>query len=55
MGVLLLGLVLFFGMHSVSIVMDPWRDRMVAKMGEWPWKGVYALVSSVGFALIVWG
>lgn len=55
MNVLLLGLVLFFGMHSVSIVIDPWRDRMVAKMGEWPWKGLYALVSSVGFALIVWG
>ena len=55
MNVLLLGLVIFFGGHSVSIVNDPWRDRMVAKMGEWPWKGLYALVSIIGFMLIVWG
>jgi len=31
MNVLLLGLVIFFGGHSVSIVNDPWRGRMVAK------------------------
>jgi uncharacterized membrane protein len=39
----------------VSIVNDPWRNRMAEKLGEWPWKGMYALVSIVGFALIVWG
>ncbi|HEX7971762.1 MAG TPA: NnrU family protein [Thiobacillus sp.] len=55
MNVLLLGLVVFFGVHSVSIVNDPWRDRMAAKMGEWTWKGGYALVSIIGFVLIVWG
>ena len=55
MNVLLLGLVIFFGGHSVSIVNDPWRGRMVAKMGEWPWKGLYALVSLIGLVLIVWG
>jgi uncharacterized membrane protein len=55
MNTLLLGLVIFFGVHSVSIVNDPWRDRMVARIGEWPWKGLYSLASGVGFALIVWG
>jgi uncharacterized membrane protein len=55
MNVLLLGLVIFFGVHSVSIVNDPWRDRMAAKVGEWTWKGLYALVAIAGFALIVWG
>jgi len=55
MNVLLLGLVVFFGVHSVSIVNDSWRDRMAAKIGEWPWKGLYALVSIIGFMLIVWG
>jgi len=55
MNVLLLGLVVFFGVHSVSIVSDPWRNRMAAKMGGWTWQGVYALVSIVGFVLIVWG
>ena len=55
MNALLLGLVIFFGAHSVSIVNDPWRNRMAARMGEWPWQGVYALVSIAGFVLIVWG
>jgi uncharacterized membrane protein len=55
MSKLLLGLFLFFAAHSVSIINDPWRERMVAKYGAGPWKGLYALVSVVGFALIVWG
>lgn len=55
MNMLVLGLVLFFGVHSVSIVSDPWRNRMAARIGEWSWKGLYSLVSGVGFALIVWG
>lgn len=55
MAVLLLGLVIFLGVHSVSIVNEPWRDRMVARMGEWPWKGLYALAAISGFVLIVWG
>lgn len=55
MKALLLGLLVFFCVHSVSIVNDPWRNRMAAKMGEWPWKALYALVSIAGFALIVLG
>jgi uncharacterized membrane protein len=52
---LLLGLVLFFGVHSVSIVNDPWRDRVAARLGERRWQGAYALVAIAGFVLIVWG
>jgi uncharacterized membrane protein len=55
MGVFILGLLIFFAVHSVSIVNEPWRNRMVAKMGEQPWQGVYALVAVAGFVLIVWG
>lgn len=55
MNALLLGLVIFLGVHSVSIVNDPWRNRMVAEMGEWPWKSLYTLVSIAGFVLIVLG
>lgn len=55
MGVLLLGLILFLAVHSISIVSEAWRDRQVAKLGEGPWKGLYSLVSLVGFGLIVWG
>jgi uncharacterized membrane protein len=53
--ILIIGLVGFFIIHSVSIVNEPWRDRMVAKIGEWPWKGLYSMVSIAAFVLIVWG
>ena len=55
MGILILGLVIFFTVHSVSIINEPWRDRMALKMGEWAWKGVYSLAAIVGFVLIVKG
>ncbi len=55
MTVLLAGLVLFFAVHSVSIVNPSWRDRVAAAIGEWPWKGIYSLVAIVGLVLIVWG
>ena len=55
MSLLILGLVLFLGVHSVSIVARPWRDGMVARLGEGPWKGLYSLVSLAGFVLIVYG
>jgi len=55
MGIMVLGLAIFFAVHSVSIVNEPWRNRMAERLGEGPWKGLYALVSLVGFVLLVWG
>ena len=55
MSMLLIGLATFFVVHSVSIVNEPWRDRWVTKIGEWPWKGLYSFVAVVGFVLIVRG
>jgi uncharacterized membrane protein len=52
---LILGLVLFLGIHSVSIVSASGRHRLVQQMGEGPWKGLYSLVSLAGFVLIVVG
>ncbi len=52
---LILGLVIFLGMHSVRILADGWRTRVIARMGLQPWKGAYALLSLLGFALIVVG
>jgi len=55
MAVLILGLVLFLGAHSVRIFANDWRSRQVARLGEKGWKGLYTLVSIAGFALIIWG
>lgn len=51
---LLIGIILFFGVHSASIVALPLRDRMVAK-NEAAWKAVYALVSLAGIVLMARG
>lgn len=55
MTMLIAGLILFLGSHSVSIVNAGWRDRMVASMGELPWKLAYGVVALIGLVLIVQG
>jgi uncharacterized membrane protein len=55
MAILVLGLILFLGVHSVRIFADPWRTRTITARGEKFYKGLYTLVSLAGFALIVWG
>ena len=55
MSTLILGLVLFIGVHSVSIVAPAWRNAMAARFGEWSWKALYAMLAIVGFVLIIQG
>ena len=54
MSSLVAGLVLFLGVHSVSIVAPRWRDRAAARLGN-AWRGLYSLVSVAGFVLMIWG
>lgn len=51
---LLVGLVLFFGIHSVSIVAPPLRDRLAAK-SDLGWKAFYSVISLIGIVLVVKG
>jgi uncharacterized membrane protein len=55
MTTLLAGLVIFLGIHSLSVVNRDARDRFAARLGEKPWKGLYSVVSLAGFALIIIG
>ena len=55
MALLIVGLVIFLGVHSTRIVADPWRTATIARIGEKPWKGIYSLLSIAGFVLIVIG
>jgi uncharacterized membrane protein len=55
MFLLILGLILFLGTHSVRIVAEDWRMKQYARLGEGKWKGLYTLASLIGFALIVVG
>ncbi|MBZ0164697.1 MAG: NnrU family protein [Notoacmeibacter sp.] len=53
--VLVIGLILFLGPHSVRIFASGWAEARSAAMGENAWKGIYSLVSVLGFVLIVYG
>ena len=55
MTLLILGLILFLGVHSVRIFAEGWRTAQIAQRGEGAWKGLYSLASIVGFGLIIWG
>ena len=52
---LIAGLLLFLGVHSVRVFANDWRSRTLARVGEKPFKGIYALLSVAGFVLLVWG
>jgi uncharacterized membrane protein len=55
MTLLVLGLVLFLGMHSSRVFAEGARQRFIAQRGANAWKGLYTVVSAAGLALIVWG
>lgn len=55
MTLLILGLVLFLGVHSARVFAEDWRSRFIAQRGEKAWKGAYSVISIVGFVLIVYG
>jgi len=50
----ILGLVIFLGVH-VFVTMRDRRAALVAKIGEWPYRGLFSLVSIVGVVLIGYG
>ncbi|MBN7805882.1 NnrU family protein [Agrobacterium rosae] len=51
---LILSLLFFLGTHSLRIVAPSFRNRMIARMGEGPWKGVYSLVSVIAIAFVAY-
>lgn len=55
MWVLMTGLVIFLGVHSIRIFADPWRAKFIALRGEATWKAAYSLLSALGLGLVIWG
>jgi uncharacterized membrane protein len=51
---LIAGLVIFFGVHSIRVVAPALRATQVAK-SPMRWKAIYGVGSLIGFALIIWG
>ena len=52
---LISGLILFLGLHSIAIVAPHWRKRVVLLVGEGTWKGALGFFNLLGFVLIVVG
>jgi uncharacterized membrane protein len=55
MTTLLAGLIVFLGIHSIHLFAPGWRDKQIAWIGLLPWKGLYSVVSIIGFVLIIRG
>lgn len=52
---LIIGLIVFLGVHSVLIVKPGLDQRMIARHGEKIWKGGYSVIAIIGLVLIVYG
>jgi uncharacterized membrane protein len=52
---LILGLAIFFGGHSISLLALGWRNRVAERLGTRAWQGLYSVVALLGFYLLVTG
>lgn len=54
MSILILGLVLFLGVHAFTMNRSA-RASLRARLGEGGYKGLYSLLAIAGFVLTIWG
>jgi uncharacterized membrane protein len=54
LAIMILGLAVFIGSH-VFVTLRPQRAALIARLGEGPYKGLFALVSLVAIVLIGYG
>lgn len=55
MKLLIAGLVVFLGVHSLRMFAPYWRAQTMERLGQGPWKGLYSLVALAGLVMIAWG
>ena len=55
MGLLMLGLFLFLGVHSLRIISESRRTSLLELLGEKKFKGIYAVLSLLGFLVLIAG
>ena len=44
---LLVGLAVFFGVHSISLLALDWRNRIAERLGRTAWQGLYSVAALV--------
>ncbi|WP_245413724.1 NnrU family protein [Fulvimarina endophytica] len=52
MSLLIVGLILFIGMHSIRVVGEAPRNLLISRIGEMPYRASYSLLSLIGLVLI---
>ena len=55
MTIFLVGLALFLGTHSLQAFAPGARQGLQASMGEGAFKGLYSIISLVGFVMLIYG
>lgn len=55
MTMMIIGLLIFLGSHSVRIFADNWRQQQIDQHGLTTWKVAYSVVSVIGLALAIYG
>ncbi len=55
MALLILGIVLFLGLHLIRVVAPGLRSSLIASLGEGGWKGAYSIASIVALIILIYG
>jgi uncharacterized membrane protein len=55
MGYLIVGIAVFAGVHLFSMLLPGQRNELKTRLGEGPYKGIYALILLAGLVLMIWG
>jgi len=55
MALFLIGLIIFLASHSSRIFAESWRNKMIDQIGEVKWKGLYTIISLIGFIVMIIG
>ncbi len=55
MALLVLGIVIFLGMHLVRVVAPGLRASIIERNGKSAWMGIYTVISLVGLGLVIYG
>ncbi|OCP09149.1 MULTISPECIES: NnrU family protein [unclassified Ensifer] len=55
MAILVLGIIIFLGMHLIRVVAPGFRAGVIESRGKGAWMGIYAILSLIGLCLIIYG
>ncbi|MBZ7922758.1 NnrU family protein [Ensifer adhaerens] len=55
MAILVLGIIIFLGLHLIRVVAPGFRAGVIESRGKGTWMGIYAILSLIGLCLIIYG